>query len=477
MSLLDKLEPKSVFAFFEKMCAIPHGSENVDAISDWLVDFAKTRNLKYIQDEAKNVIIFKAASKGYENAPVVILQGHMDMVCEEAPDCEKNMEREGLDLLIDGDFLTADGTTLGGDDGIAVAMVLSILDSDLPAPAIEAVFTTDEETGMNGAMSIDTSVLKGKTMINIDSEDEGVFTVSCAGGNRAHCRLPVERECCNSKAFRITVKGLTGGHSGIEINKGGANANTLLARLLFSLSQRTGIRLSSINGGKKDNAIPIVSEAVIFAEDEALMKEICSALEKEYKNEYAVSDPELEVVIESAEADTALDKASFDKVLCMLNNLPNGIYAMSQDVEGLVQTSLNLGILETTETSVNASYCVRSSIESQKRMLDEKIICLMNQLGGYTEIVEDYPGWQYQKESRIRDLMAEVYEEQSGKKPKIEAIHAGVECGLFSGKIKDLDCISIGPDLFDVHTFNERLSIPSTGRTYALIVETLKRMK
>ncbi len=476
MSVLNNLEPKKMFSFFEDICAIPHGSGNVTAISNWLVNFAESRNLRCIQDDAKNVVIFKNASKGYENSPTVILQSHMDMVCEKAPDCDKNMETDGLDLIVDGDFISANGTTLGGDDGIAVAMALAILDSDLPSPALEVVITTDEEIGMNGAFALDTSVLSGKTMINIDSEDEGVFTVSCAGGNITKCKLPITTKPNSEKAFKITVEGLTGGHSGVEIIKGRANANALLARLLLTLSLKIDLKLSSFNGGKKDNAIPVLSESVVVA-DEKELREICETAMHDYRNEYSITDPELKISVKEDIAKTVLTDESCDKVISMLNNLPNGIYAMSPDIEGLVQTSLNMGIVITEEDYIEASFCVRSSIATQKTMLTDRMCSFMKTIGGSIEISGDYPGWQYRRDSALRDLMSKIYKEQTLKDAKIEAIHAGVECGLFAGRIKDLDCISIGPDLYEIHTFRERLSISSAQRTYNLVTETLKRLK
>ncbi|MBP9988839.1 MAG: beta-Ala-His dipeptidase, partial [Ruminococcus sp.] len=393
-----------------------------------------------------------------------------------APDCTKDMATEGLDLCVDGDYLFAKGTTLGGDDGIAVAISLAILDSDLPSPALEVVITTDEETGMTGAFNIDTSVLKSKTIINIDSEAEGVFTVSCAGGNRAICTLPIKRIKNDKNAYKISVSGLTGGHSGTEIDKGRANADVLLARILLSLSHSLPFNISSVCGGEKGNAIPVKSEAIIAAEDFETLKNACCKIGEEIKNEFAETDSELEIDVIPTHAVTVFDENSTQKTIFMLNNLPNGIYAMSQSIKGLVQTSLNMGIVSTTESEVEVSFCVRSSVESQKMMLNQKMECLMSLIGGSFEIFGNYPGWQYRKDSPLRELMSEIYFEQNSRKPKIEAIHAGLECGLFAGKINDLDCISIGPDILEIHTFRERLSISSTERVYKLITETLKRM-
>ncbi len=478
MAILENLEPKKVFEFFEKICEIPHGSGNTKAISDYLVNFAKEKGLEYYQDDINNVIIIKEATEGYEKAEPVILQGHMDMVCEKAPDCTLDMEKDGLRLKTDGDLVYAEGTTLGGDDGIAVAMALAVLDSeDLAHPRIEAVFTVDEEIGLIGAEHIDVSPLKGKRMINIDSADEGVFTVSCAGGVTAKCVLPVEREDFDGEALLIEIGGLIGGHSGVEIDKGRANSNMLMGRVLYAVKKETGIRIAKVCGGLKDNAIPRSTKAVILADNVEAVKRVCDRLMAQLRNEYLIADPDIFIEVKKAEKMTAMDKKSTDSVICMLCCLPGGVIEMSAGIEGLVQTSLNMGILKTEEGCVAASFGVRSSVESQKEMLCQRLSCLMEGLGGMVALSGNYSGWEYKKESPLCDIMAEVYEEQYGKKPEIEAIHAGLECGVFAGKIKDFDAVSIGPDMKDIHIFSERLSISSTDRVYKMLVEVLRRMK
>lgn len=478
MSVLENLEPKSVFRFFEEISAIPHGSRNTRAISDYLVDFAKQRGLEHYQDELNNVIIIAPATAGYEDAQPVIIQGHMDMVCEKAPDCTKDMEREGLDLAVDGDVIYARGTTLGGDDGIAVAMALAVLDSDtLQHPRVEAVITVDEEIGMEGAAGIDLSPLKGRMLLNIDSEEEGIFTVGCAGGACACCTLDVARGEFEGEALNIAVTGLLGGHSGAEIDKGRANANMLMGRLLYAISKKTELRLVAVNGGLKDNAITTASFASVVAADADAVKAVCADFEAKFKNEYRVTDGGVTVSVEAGNKCNAMDKASTDKVICMLCCLPNGIQAMSADIAGLVQTSLNLGILITEGECVRASFSVRSSVDSQKRMLIERLECLMAQLGGKVDVSGDYPGWEYDPDSMLRELMIEVYTEQYGEAPVVAAIHAGLECGLLIEKKPGLDCVSFGPDIEEIHTFREKLHIASTQRTWALLTEVLKRMK
>lgn len=479
MSVLEQLEPKSVMSFFEQMCAIPHGSRNTKAISDWCVDFAKQRGLEYHQDEANNVIIIKEATPGYENAEPMILQGHLDMVCEKAPGCTKDMEKEGLDLAVDGDYVYAKGTTLGGDDGIAVAMALAVLDAkDLSHPRVEAVFTTDEEIGLLGAAALDVTPLKGRKMLNLDSEVEGVFTVSCAGGNTSTCVLPVVRAPFAGTALTIRVEGLTGGHSGSEIHKGRANANMALGRVLQAAAKRCQLRIQSVEGGLKDNAIPVSAKACVVAEDASAVRDAAAAMEAALKNEFRTTDPKLAVQVEDGCGETVpLDGAATEKVICMLTCLPNGVQAMSSEIEGLVQTSLNLGILTTTQQEVRASFCVRSSVDSQKEMLKDRLVTLMGILGGSVTFAGDYTGWQYKEDSPLRELMVEVYREQYGTEPKVEAIHAGLECGLFAGKMPGLDCVSIGPDLLEIHTCREKMSVSSVQRLWRFVTEVLKRSK
>ena len=477
MRILEGLEPKNVFRFFEEMCAIPHGSGNTKAVSDWCVAFARERGLEYHQDSLNNVIIIKEATPGYENAGAVILQGHLDMVCEKEAGCTKDMAREGLDLEVDGDFVKAKGTTLGGDDGIAVAMALAALDDDsIPHPRLEAVFTVDEEIGMLGAVDIDVSPLRGKTLINLDSEDEGVFTVSCAGGNMTLCTLPVRRAAFDGTALTIRVDGLQGGHSGTEIHKGRANASMVLGRCLRSAGKAAETRLVRADGGLKDNAIPNRAEAQIVTADEAAVRQAIAALEADLRTEYRVTDPGIRLTVEPcAPAFVPMDAASTARAACLLSCVPNGVQVMSADIAGLVQTSLNLGILKTNEAAVTASFCVRSSVDSEKQMLKDRLACLMEQLGGSVSFSGDYPGWAYLEHSPLRDRMIEVYREQYGCEPKVEAIHAGVECGMFAGKIPGLDAVSTGPDLLEIHTPRERMSISSVQRVWKFLLEVLRR--
>ena len=474
-----QLQSEKVFDYFEEICAIPHGSRNTKAISDYLVAFAKKHDLTWYQDESNNVVIVQEATAGYEQADTIILQGHMDMVCEKESGCAIDFEKDGLDLYVDGDFLKARGTTLGGDDGIAVAYALAIMDSpEIAHPRLEVVITVDEEIGMLGAEALDAAPLRGRKLINVDSEEEGIFTVSCAGGSMAQCTLPVTRAPYGGAALEVTVRGLAGGHSGTEIHKGRANACVLLGRLLQAMAERTELRLVTAAGGGKDNAIAVEASAQVVVSDDAVARQAAEALAADLSREYAAADPGLRVEAAPCTVrETPMDWASTERAVCMLTCLPNGVQAMSMEIHGLVQTSLNLGILAAEQTALTATFCVRSSLGSQKEMLHRRLRTLMAQLGGTVSISGDYPAWEYRQDSSLRDLMTEVFQEQYGRKPKIEAIHAGVECGILSGKLPGLDCVSIGPNLLDIHTPRERMEIASVQRVWRFVLEVLKRSK
>ena len=477
--LLQELTKDRVFYYFSELAKIPHGSRNTKKISDYCVSFAKEHGLEYYQDDLNNVIIIKQASQGRENDDPIILQGHLDMVCEKAEGITKDMSVEGPDLVIDGDYLKANGTTLGGDDGIAVAMILAILEDDtMSHPRLEAVLTVDEEIGMLGAAAIDVSPLKGHTMLNIDSEAEGIFTVSCAGGVVASLRIPVKREHTDLQIFCIEISGLTGGHSGIEIHKGRASSNKVMAKILKELSDRIDIRLISVNGGLKDNAIPVSTTAVIGCKEdlEKVAISVCD-IAKPLADQYKDTDPSMKVdiTIYHGDADEPVTAQDTIKVIDVLFSLPEGVQKMSPDIEGLVQTSLNMGILKTDKDHVELSYCVRSSIDSEKQELTDILKRKCDETGGELILSGDYPGWKYKKESSLREKMISIYKEQYNAEPVIEAVHAGVECGLFAGKITGLDCVSYGPNLLEIHTHRERMDIESVRRVYSFtrkIIET-----
>lgn len=485
MAVLAQLEPKAVFRYFEEICGIPHGSSDTQAISDYLVAFAKKRNLYVRQDTLGNVIMKKPATRGYENVPVVMIQGHMDMVCEKTDDREIDFHTQGLDLVLDENVIHADRTTLGGDDGIAVAFALAILDADdIPHPALEVVITVDEEIGMLGAAGITTEDLHASYMLNLDSEDEGQLLVGCAGGMTAVCHMPVQWENCDLAhpfCMQIDVDGLLGGHSGMEIIKQRANANKVLGRTLKAIQAVADIRLVSIDGGKKDNAIPRAAQAVFVAETEKqpAIQRAVQTLQAAISHEYEVSDPDVTLKMkECTEAVVeTMNRVSGDAIIDALFLLPNGVQKMSDAMPGLVQTSLNLGILTMKQDEVQMGFSVRSSVGSEKNLLALQIRVLCERLGGmYTESGA-YPAWEYKQDSKLRDVMVAVYEELYGEKPKLDVIHAGVECGLFMDKMKDLDCVSYGPQMYDIHTPNERLHVDSVQRTWEYTLEILKRLK
>lgn len=485
MEVLKDCNPKKVFKYFEEICAIPHGSRDTKKISDYCVNFAKEHNLIYVQDENNNIVIYKEGTKGYEKSSLVIIQGHLDMVCEKENDCSIDFLNDGLDIYVDEDFIKAKGTTLGGDDGIAVAMALAILDSDdIAHPPIEAVFTVDEEIGMLGAAAFDYSVLKGRTMLNIDSEEEGHLLVSCAGGVTATCHLPIEYEEKNGTKAVIKVTGLQGGHSGVEIDKGRGNANRILGRILYDMKGKFDFNIISVNGGLKDNAIPREATAEILIKDDSIyenIKNYITEFSKILANEYRLTDSNIKVLFEKADSERettikTFTKESTLKVITALLNLPGGIEKMSRDIDGLVQTSLNMGILKSNVDEVIFSFCVRSSVESEKIELVNRLSCLMEMLSGTVECNGDYPAWEYKKDSKLRELMVKVYKEMFGNEPAVDAMHAGVECGLFAGNLSGLDCVSFGPDIFDIHTPKERLSISSVERTWRYLLEVLKKL-
>lgn len=479
MGVLSNLEPQNVFHFFEEITKIPHGSGNVGQISDYLVKFARDRGLCCIQDELKNIIIVKEAVPGYEDEPTVILQGHMDMVAVKKPDCDIDMAKEGLRIAVRGDEIYAEGTSLGGDDGIAVAYALALLDSDaIKHPRLEVIVTVDEEVGMDGARGIDLSMLTGNRMVNLDSEDEGIFLTSCAGGARVKGKLPLSEAQRQGVAVEVTVGGLLGGHSGGEIHKERGNSNCLMGRLLYRLAETFDIGISRLQGGLADNAIPRETKAVLVVEerDKEAILDVVKTVEGEIRAELSSKDPGAFLAAGEGRPGSWLCTTAEDtaKAAAWLIALPNGVQAMSADMHGLVETSLNLGILSYEDGSLLADFSVRSSVESAKQALIDRLCAVIGLAGGSFSVSGDYPGWKYRKDSPLREKMTALYEKMYGKAPKVEAIHAGLECGILGSKIADLDCVSMGPDMKDIHTTEETLSISSTGRVWEFLVRLLE---
>ncbi len=479
---IKQLEPKEVLSYFYDISQIPRGSGNEKAISDYLYNFGKGLGFETIQDDVLNIIIKKPGTKGYENSPCVIIQGHMDMVCEKNKDTVHDFLKDPIDLYVDGDFLRARGTTLGADNGIAVAMAMAILASkDLEHPPIEVLMTPEEETGMTGAFNLDPKNIDGKLLINIDSEEEGALLVSCAGGAMNKVTLPIYRISPRKDDFySIFITGLKGGHSGMDINKERGNANKLIGRLLNSLRKEVDFDLYSINGGSKNNAITRESEAIlgVSKDDKDKLKEIVAKWELIFKNELRASDPDIVIRFQSAIA--PLDVLSLDsknKAIDLLYLFPYGVNSTSVEIKDLVVSSSNLGVLMTNKDNITIQGAIRSSVSTLKYEIISKIEALANLVGAVSENMSDYPAWSYNADSKLREKMVLVYENMYGKKPHIVAIHAGVECGLFGDKIEGLDMISLGPNVTGAHTPTEALSISSTKRVWEYLIEVLKALK
>lgn len=483
MGVLDGLQPESVFHFFEEISGIPHGSGNTGAISGYLKTFAEERGLFCRQDTLGNIVIIREASPARAEEEPYILQAHMDMVAVHAPGVQIDMKKEPLRLQVEDDRIFAEDTSLGGDDGIGVAYCLAVLDAEnLSLPRLEVILTVDEETGMEGATGIDLSMLRGRRMINLDQEEEGIFITSCAGGARVDVEIPMEREEAPGETYRFVefrITGLAGGHSGMEIGKR-LNANRLMGSLLCGLSQRYDIRLVRVKGGLADNAIPREAEAAFFVREKD-MAEILSYAETEeqkIRETLRENEPGFQLekvchnVIVSLPAYTRT--ATRDALVCLCK-LPNGVVAMSKDVEGLVETSLNLGVLSLQDDCLRLQYAVRSSVDEDKEELCRQMRQTAEQAGAKVSVRNAYPGWAYRKDSPLREKMVRIYEKMYGKKPVLEAIHAGLECGILAGKIPGLDCVSIGPDLQNVHTAEESMDIESVGRVWSYLLEVIKQ--
>ena len=489
MGILSELKPERLFYYFEEITKIPHGSYNVDAISDFIAAFGRDYGLETYQDDLKNVVIIKEASEGYENEPPLIIQGHMDMVAVSKPGLDIDMKKDSLKVAVNEaeDYIYAEGTSLGGDDGIAVASALALLeDEDLKHPRLEVVITTNEETGMEGARGIDLSMLTGNRLLNLDSEDEGIFLTSCAGGLRVNADIPVKEAAAtdNYSVYEVEIGGLLGGHSGEEIIKGRANSNKLAARLIYGYTKYSGepVYITHIEGGLADNAIPRETKMGVAVENSERFEVFIKEFESYLKDEYHKKDPDLYAKIKCEKEVSAEKNVIYDvtDAVRFLFTVPNGVQTMSSDIEDLVETSLNLGIVslnceDKSSPVIHATFSVRSSIESAKFELTDRVICLAESYGGKAVISGNYPGWAYRADSPLRDKMCALYEEMYGKKPVLKAIHAGLECGLLSDKIQDLDCVSIGPDMKDIHTTEEKLYISSSRRVYEFVKALIER--
>lgn len=470
-------QPEAVFRYFSELAAIPHGSGHTEGIRRWALNTAERLGLEHSSDAAGNVIIRKAASNGYENHPRVILQGHMDMVCAKLPDCPKNMETEGLDLIWGEEYLSADGTTLGGDDGIAIAYAFAILEDDsIPHPPLTAVFTVDEETGMDGANALSPEALDGTYLINIDSEEEGIFTVGCAGGVRVHMQYPVETDTADGTALCIAISGLTGGHSGAEIHKPLLNANVVMIRLLSAI--QVPFYLAAWEGGVRDNVIPTECSVTVYCnteDTEAIQNEVTAQqqlIAETYPHEtgFTVSSK-----ITAASVQSALTCESTLALLQEMQRLPNGVQKMN-DTLNMPETSLNLGIFSLKDHAMHIDALLRSGINAEKQLLADKLHSYVRAAGGSSSESGSYPAWEYIPDTALEHTASAVFEALYRKPPVIRTIHAGLECGILSAKAPNLQCISIGPDLLDIHTPRERLSIASAARTWEFLLALLKAL-
>ena len=481
MRILENLEPQNVFYYFEEICKIPHGSGNTRQISDYLKAFADEHGLYCRQDELNNIIMIKEASKGYEDHEPVLLQGHMDMVAVKDADCTIDMTKDGLQLEILGDRLTAKGTSLGGDDGIAVAFALALLaGEEYRHPRIELILTVDEEVGMEGATGLTVDDLTAKRMINLDQEEEEIFITGCAGGARIDIRKKTETEQVKGILCKLKISGLQGGHSGQEIDKERGNAICLMGRLLAALQEKTPVYLKEVSGGTADNAIPneVCAEIVVteWTEDVAVfMEEQFCGLKAEFAGKEDGLKCELQVGAEDALIEVCNRKDS-EQWIHLLNVIPHGVIANSVKMKGLVETSLNPGILNVSAVEGMVSTSVRSSNAAAKEALINQLKSLAALCDATVGIRGDYPGWDYDPDSPLREKMVTIYEEMYGVKPQIEAIHAGLECGIFQSKIPGLDCVSIGPDMQDIHTTRETLSIPSVQRVWKFLLKVLESL-
>ena len=472
-----QIEPQVVFDWFYQINQIPRESGHEKAISDFLVQFAKERDLEVEQDDCWNVIIRKPASSGYEEAEPVIIQGHIDMVCVKTEDSLHDFSKDPIEMLVEGNILRAKGTTLGGDDGIAVAMQLALLDGDYQHPALEMLITTNEETTMAGAAAIQAGQLQGTRLLNIDGEEEGVFFTSCAGGASISSRFALEKEAVSGTGLHIAIDGLKGGHSGMEIHKGRANANILLFRILSAIQEKTALRIASLSGGRRDNVIPNQAIAAIWVENGASARRAIDEMAQVLQREFQTSDPDLSVSVESIQVDLAYTQDLTQRLLHFFSLLPNGVQALSPDIEGLVQTSLNNAVLFEKEGHLVLQTSLRSSKSSQLEELADRLKQLAEAAGGSYQRQNDYPSWDFEADSPLREYCLAVYKEVSGQEARYDAVHAGLECGFLKQALPDCDMISYGPNIYDVHSTKEHLEIDSVARVWAFTQALLASMR
>lgn len=482
MGVLDGLKPESVFGFFEEICNIPHGSGNTTAIADYCVDFAKKRGLKYVRDEHDNVMICKPASAGCRSTEPLLLQGHLDMVCEKNFDFDPKFDfkRDPLRLAVMDDYVYAKGTTLGGDDGIAVAFMLAVLDDrTIVHPPLECLFTSDEEIGMLGMAAFDCSNIRSKRMLNLDNEKEGEILTSSAGGRKVKCHVPMKYHESTGLSYDIVICGLLGGHSGSEIDKYRGNANLIMGRLLHHLKGKIDYELYYLKGGLQDNAIPREAKAsiIIDEKDAGRLEDIVTEFEMTIINEYRKIENNIMIYCEAGSVTTekVLTNKARERVILVLMTVPDGIAKMCPEAESIVQTSSNAGIMRLREDYFSLIVSIRSSISSEKQALSDKLQYMAESIGAEFIVESDYPAWEFRERSKLRDTVVDSYTELFGKSPRVTSIHAGLECGIVYDRVKGIDIVSIGPDIEDIHTPKEKLSVLSVERTWRLLLKIMEK--
>jgi dipeptidase D len=480
--VLSGLQPTNLWENFEALCGIPHPSKKEGKIRDYIVSFGKKLGLETIVDEVGNVIIRKPATPGMENRKGVILQGHIDMVPQKNNDTVHDFEKDPIRPRIDGEWVKATGTTLGADNGVGVAASMAILQStDIPHGPVEMLCTIDEETGMTGAFGIKGGFLKGDILLNLDSEEEGILCIGCAGGTNANVTFPYTTQPvpAGMKAYTLEIKGLKGGHSGVEINLGRGNSNKLLLRFLYHSAKKHGMRLVSIDGGSLRNAIPRESNAVVLipADKEKCFLECVQNFETDIQHELKTVDPGVKFsALPATQPGEMFDLDSQNKMINALYALPNGVMRMSNDMENLVETSTNLAIVKSENGNVYVQCLLRSSVDSAKDDLEYMMAALFELAGADANFSGKYPGWKPNVDSPILKEMKEIYAAKFGKAPEIGAIHAGLECGLLGGVYPNWDMISFGPTILHPHSPDEQVSVASVQKFWDFLVDTLKNV-
>ncbi len=482
MSDVSKLAPQEVFRYFKEISDVPRSSSHNEKISAYLVNFAKEHELEYYQDESGNVIIWKDGTPGYENSDMVMIQGHMDIVAEKTEDSTHDFQNDPLELIVDGDTLTANKTTLGADDGAAIAMGLALLDStDIPHPPLEFIATVDEEIGMLGAYALDGSKIRSRKVINIDSEEEGIITVGCAGAVDIFTSFPADKKLVNGVKYKYVVDGLLAGHSGLDIHQERANAGQIVARLFLDAREKAELNIVSINGGRATNVIlgKVEGEVIVATSDVKAFEESIAASTEEIKAEYRTSDSGITVSIEAVgeASEEAVDTVCQDNFFKFLVACPTGAEHYSVELKGLVETSHSIGVVKLEDGRLITKSMSRSSVNSRNRLLARKIGIIAEALGAEVEHGSSYGAWEFNNKSDLLDVCINAYKEQYGEEPVVSAMHAGIECGIWAEKVGKVDAVSIGPDMTGVHSVNEELSIPSTERTWQYLKLILSHCK